>query len=308
MKTIEEYEVNAKDDNSFNGHVTLYSKNFKNIDESDLTSVIFHDDFDQLKKRQNAKITSLNRKKLVPIISLLLIGTITIGSLTGCQVSKKQEIAKSSYPIESQQPEDPTKNLTVTIDTYHNLWNIAALCYDNASDQQKMVVEIAKDNDIKDPNKVDIDKVVTINVPYSHLHNFGFNVNLVEPTKWEQEEHFITEAWSNFDIPDNDLVSKRNRQDVFEGTDNNPGYLISIASLKDDLDALEQEKNFYGNQNLSNVNSSIDDKKSQIDALYKEAITLTENTTGKKYGNDYQMAATYVIVNNSSSIVKTLNN
>lgn len=292
MRQIEEFTVP-------NGKGTAYIKNIKSIPSVDLRIA---EPRKNIKETQSKDKITFYSPKLIKIASLIIAGTITITSLSGCNMVSKEQI-KEPINTETVAIESviPTKRISYKLGFGENLWYVAAKCYDSASDQANMIDKIVRDNNIANKNYIPENTQIYIDVPYDHLSNFGYTVSCVEPSAWEQEEHFITEAWSNTQAASNNNMYERDRQMVFEGTENNPGYLISIASLKDKLDELTEELKFFNGENKE-TEQNITEITSEINHLYQLALELTEQNTYKKYGMDYVLPATYMITGEPTNV------
>lgn len=175
MKLSEKYKVNGTLDNKeVNGEVTIYPNNMNKVPKKSIIAG-FRTSLKELQKKFGT-ISIYNKDKTVRAISLVLAGTITLGSLTGCSLGKK-DVTKDSDPIASTTIEEPikeeTKKISYTVELGDSLWSIAKKYCDTDGEIVNEIANIRKLNNLKEKSILKENMILTLEVPVSKLINFG---------------------------------------------------------------------------------------------------------------------------------------
>ncbi|MDD4706403.1 MAG: LysM peptidoglycan-binding domain-containing protein [Bacilli bacterium] len=250
MKMIEEFNVSGKFGNDpIKGKVTTYTNNIKKAAQNGVkTSII--SSWQNIKDKINPKI--YNKELIKKVGAALIIGTITMTSLTGCQISPDAKTA-----VVTQE----TVRVEYTVKPGESFWKVAAH-YSN--DVQNEINRICELNNMRVEDNLPIGKVLKLDVPITSK----YFANEIEQIEWNAKDYFVYQA---FDIPESEVHPDNNHFWVVK--EEVSKMLVQAKIAQDSLAELE----------AFNIQDQIDDKKNSIDNIYDEAIRITENTTGKKF-------------------------
>lgn len=178
MKLSEKYKVNGTLDNKeVNGEITVYPNNMNKVPKKSIIAG-FRTSLKELQKKFGT-ISIYNKDKTVRAISLILAGTITLGSLTGCSFGKK-DVSKDSDPIASTTIEETikeeTKRISYTVELGDSLWSIAKKYCDTDGEIANEIVNIRKLNNLKEKSILKENMILSLDVPVSKLINFGIEL------------------------------------------------------------------------------------------------------------------------------------
>lgn len=264
MKAIEEFNVSGKfGDEAINGKVTSYSQNMKNaLNKGIKTSIISS----WINFKDKINVTIFNKHLIKKVGIALIAGTLTIGSLTGCQIKPEaQSINLEDYkPIEIYQ----TIRIEYTVKVGDSLWEIAEKYSD---DVQNEIYRICILNNIKAEDTLHIGTVLNLDIPSNKTDSFKSEVNQV---LWNVKDHFITTTF-------NDLESSIGEE--YTGFHSIEDMIIEIQrealSTRETLIEMKALKESYNDE-------EIETKENDINKLYDQMIQKLEELTNKKYNED----------------------
>lgn len=183
MKLSEKYKVNGNVENqNVNGKVTVYPNNINKVSKKAVIAG-FRTSLKEL-KRKFGTISIYDKQKTVKAASLILAGTITLTSLTGCTFGKKEEIKDTTTTETVMAVKEETQRITYTVEFGDSLWSIASKYCDTNSQIVSEIKNICKLNNIKEKSILAADTTLKLDVPLSKLINFGIVSN---PEKEETE-------------------------------------------------------------------------------------------------------------------------
>lgn len=309
-KDVEEFEVADSRTERKKGKATVY---LYRINKVRLGTKL--DDFlKKPKKHGKVRVFSSKAKTiLATAIPLILVGTIVISSHSDFKMTDKDK----TYDVDRNinQEELIGKNTTNTIKVKYtveygdSLWSIAAkYCSDNYTIAQE-INKICKDNHIDQKAILREGKELTLNVPEDKAFIFGdeykvksnnpYGSEYVEDSMvldWESYEYFIYQTWENTPhAPENLLFDVQKKEIMEEG-------LIKIAEEKYKLEEMINNKLLdiaamelkYENTGVDAKSEAIKEyeaevakKVSKINSMYLDAVSKTEDETGKVYGEDF---------------------
>lgn len=257
MKMIEEFSVSGKYGNDpIKGKVTTYTNNLKKATKKGVkTSII--SSWKNIKGRNNTTI--YNKELLKKIGAALIIGTVTMTSLTGCQISpssKTEIVAQETIRVE------------YTVKPGDSLWRIATL-YSN--DAQNEIYRISELNNMKDEDILIDGQIIKIDVPITstyfadEIKNIKQNSEVIE---WDAKEYYIYKA---FDVPESEIHP------------DNKNYWVVKDEVFDMLAQAKIAREGLAELEIYNFQDQIAEKKVSINNSYNEAVRITENITGKVF-------------------------
>ena len=177
MKQTKKYNVNGNVENqNVNGKVTVYPNNINKVSKKAVIAG-FRTSLKEL-KRKFGTISIYDKQKTVKAASLILAGTITLTSLTGCTFGKKEEIKDATTTETVMAVKEETQRITYTVEFGDSLWSIASKYCDTNSE---IVKELTNDYDIeiiKLNNMSTIDGGVT-NTNENYLTIMNSNIELL---------------------------------------------------------------------------------------------------------------------------------
>ena len=183
MKLSEKYKVNGNVENqNVNGKVTVYPNNINKVSKKAVIAG-FRTSLKEL-KRKFGTISIYDKQKTVKAASLILAGTITLTSLTGCTFGKKEEIKDTTTSETVMAVKEETQRIIYTVEFGDSLWSIASKYCDTNSQIVSEIKNICKLNNIKEKSILAADTTLKLDVPLSKLINFGIVSN---PEKEETE-------------------------------------------------------------------------------------------------------------------------
>ena len=183
MKLSEKYKVNGNVENqNVNGKVTVYPNNINKVSKKAVIAG-FRTSLKEL-KRKFGTISIYDKQKTVKAASLILAGTITLTSLTGCTFGKKEEIKDTTTTETVMAVKEETQRIIYTVEFGDSLWSIASKYCDTNSEIVSEIKNICKLNNIKEKSILAADTTLKLDVPLSKLINFCIVSN---PEKEETE-------------------------------------------------------------------------------------------------------------------------
>ena len=183
MKLSEKYKVNGNVENqNVNGKVTVYPNNINKVSKKAVIAG-FRTSLKEL-KRKFGTISIYDKQKTVKAASLILAGTITLTSLTGCTFGKKEEIKDTTTTETVMAVKEETQRIIYTVEFGDSLWSIASKYCDTNSQIVSEIKNICKLNNIKEKSILAANTTLKLDVPLSKLINFGIVSN---PEKEETE-------------------------------------------------------------------------------------------------------------------------
>ena len=130
--TDEKYKVNGNVENqNVNGKVTVYPNNINKVSKKAVIAG-FRTSLKEL-KRKFGTISIYDKQKTVKAASLILAGTITLTSLTGCTFGKKEEIKDTTTTETVMAVKEETQRIIYTVEFGDSLWSIASKYCDTNS-------------------------------------------------------------------------------------------------------------------------------------------------------------------------------
>ena len=174
MKISEKYKVNGNVNNQqVSGEVTIYPNNFTNIPKKSIIAG-FRTSLKEL-KRKFGTISLYDKERTKKAASLILAGTITLTSLTGCTFCKKT-VAEIPTPSDTETVvavKEETKRISYTVELGDSLWSIARKYCDSDGEIVNEIKNICKLNNLKENSILSADTILKLDVPESKLINFG---------------------------------------------------------------------------------------------------------------------------------------
>lgn len=174
MKISEKYKVNGNVNNQqVSGEVTIYPNNFTNVPKKSIIAG-FRTSLKEL-KRKFGTISLYDKEKTKKAASLILAGTITLTSLTGCTFCKKT-VAEIPTPSDTETVvavKEETKRISYTVELGDSLWSIARKYCDSDGEIVNEIKNICKLNNLKENSILPADTILKLDVPESKLINFG---------------------------------------------------------------------------------------------------------------------------------------
>lgn len=174
MKISEKYKVNGNVNNQqVSGEVTIYPNNFTNVPKKSIIAG-FRTSLKEL-KRKFGTISLYDKERTKKAASLILAGTITITSLTGCTFCKKT-VAEIPTPSDTETVvavKEETKRISYTVELGDSLWSIARKYCDSDGEIVNEIKNICKLNNLKENSILPADTILKLDVPESKLINFG---------------------------------------------------------------------------------------------------------------------------------------
>ena len=174
MKISEKYKVNGNVNNQqVSGEVTIYPNNFTNVPKKSIIAG-FRTSLKEL-KRKFGTISLYDKEKTKKAASLILAGTITLTSLTGCTFCKKT-VAEIPTPSDTEPVvavKEETKRISYTVELGDSLWSIARKYCDSDGEIVNEIKNICKLNNLKENSILPADTILKLDVPESKLINFG---------------------------------------------------------------------------------------------------------------------------------------
>lgn len=174
MKISEKYKVNGNVNNQqVSGEVTIYPNNFTNVPKKSIIAG-FRTSLKEL-KRKFGTISLYDKEKTKKAASLILAGTITLTSLTGCTFCKKT-VAEIPTPSDTETVvavKEETKRISYTVELGDSLWSIARKYCDSDGEIVNEIKNICKLNNLKENSILTADTILKLDVPESKLINFG---------------------------------------------------------------------------------------------------------------------------------------
>lgn len=174
MKISEKYKVNGNVNNQqVSGEVTIYPNNFTNVPKKSIIAG-FRTSLKEL-KRKFGTISLYDKEKTKKAASLILAGTITLTSLTGCTFCKKT-VAEIPTPSDTETVvavKEETKRISYTVELGDSLWSIARKYCDSDGEIVNEIKNICKLNNLKENSILSADTILKLDVPESKLINFG---------------------------------------------------------------------------------------------------------------------------------------
>lgn len=171
MKLSEKYKVNGNVENTtVNGEITLYPNNLTKVPKKAVVAG-FRTSLKEL-KRKFGTISIYDKQKTAKAASLILAGTITLTSLTGCCF---RTIATIPDPPKEEIVTEAEEKTTInyTVEFGDSLWSIAKKYCDSDSEVVNEIKKICKLNNIKENSVLVTDTILKLEVPESKLSNFG---------------------------------------------------------------------------------------------------------------------------------------
>lgn len=262
MKAIEEFNVSGKfGAETINGKVTSYSQNMKNAYNKGIkTSIV-----SSWENFKNKITTVIYNKHLIKKVGIALVaGTLTIGSLTGCQVAPEAK----SINLEDYKPAFEVTypvRIEYTVKVGDSLWEIAEKYSD---DVQNEIYRICILNNIKAEDTLHVGVVLNLEIPNNKTNAFPSEVNEV---MWNVKDNFISTTF-------NDLESAIGEE------------YTGFQSMKDIVienqrDALKARETLTEMKALKDMypDTDIEDKENEINNIYDLIIQKTEELTNKNY-------------------------
>ena len=143
MKLSEKYKVNGNVENqNVNGKVTVYPNNINKVSKKAVIAG-FRTSLKEL-KRKFGTISIYDKQKTVKAASLILAGTITLTSLTGCTFGKKEEIKDTTTTETVMAVKEETQRIIYTVEFGDSLWSIASKYCDTNSEIVSEIKNICK--------------------------------------------------------------------------------------------------------------------------------------------------------------------
>lgn len=174
MKISEKYKVNGNVNNQqVSGEVTIYPNNFTNVPKKSIIAG-FRTSLKEL-KRKFGTISLYDKERTKKAASLILAGTITLTSLTGCTFCKKT-VAEIPTPSDTETVvavKEETKRISYTVELGDSLWSIARKYCDSDGEIVNEIKNICKLNNLKENSILPADTILKLDVPESKLINFG---------------------------------------------------------------------------------------------------------------------------------------
>ncbi len=174
MKISEKYKVNGNVNNQqVSGEVTIYPNNFTNVPKKSIIAG-FRTSLKEL-KRKFGTISLYDKERTKKAASLILAGTITLTSLTGCTFCKKN-VAEIPTPSDTETVvavKEETKRISYTVELGDSLWSIARKYCDSDGEIVNEIKNICKLNNLKENSILSADTILKLDVPESKLINFG---------------------------------------------------------------------------------------------------------------------------------------
>ena len=174
MKISEKYKVNGNVNNQqVSGEVTIYPNNFTNVPKKSIIAG-FRTSLKEL-KRKFGTISLYDKERTKKAASLILAGTITLTSLTGCIFCKKN-VAEIPTPSDTETVvavKEETKRISYTVELGDSLWSIARKYCDSDGEIVNEIKNICKLNNLKENSILSADTILKLDVPESKLINFG---------------------------------------------------------------------------------------------------------------------------------------
>lgn len=174
MKISEKYKVNGNVNNQqVSGEVTIYPNNFTNVPKKSIIAG-FRTSLKEL-KRKFGTISLYDKERTKKAASLILAGTITLTSLTGCTFCKKT-VAEIPTPSDTETVvavKEETKRISYTVELGDSLWSIARKYCDSDGEIVNEIKNICKLNNLKENSVLPADTILKLDVPESKLINFG---------------------------------------------------------------------------------------------------------------------------------------
>lgn len=174
MKISEKYKVNGNVNNQqVSGEVTIYPNNFTNVPKKSIIAG-FRTSLKEL-KRKFGTISLYDKERTKKAASLILAGTITLTSLTGCTFCKKT-VAEIPIPSDTETVvavKEETKRISYTVELGDSLWSIARKYCDSDGEIVNEIKNICKLNNLKENSILPADTILKLDVPESKLINFG---------------------------------------------------------------------------------------------------------------------------------------
>lgn len=174
MKISEKYKVNGNVNNQqVSGEVTIYPNNFTNVPKKSIIAG-FRTSLKEL-KRKFGTISLYDKERTKKAASLILAGTITLTSLTGCTFCKKT-VAEIPTPSDTETVvavKEETKRISYTVELGDSLWSIARKYCDSDGEIVNEIKNICKLNNLKENSILSADTILKLDVPESKLINFG---------------------------------------------------------------------------------------------------------------------------------------
>lgn len=172
MKLSEKYKVNGNVENKpVNGEITLYPNNLTKIPKKAIIAG-FRTSLKELKLKFGT-ISIYDKQKTVKAASLILAGTITLTSLTGCTFGKREEVKDTPTTETVTTVKEETQRITYTVEFGDSLWSIASKYCDTDGQIVSEIKNICKLNNIKEKSILTADTTLKLDVPISKLVNFG---------------------------------------------------------------------------------------------------------------------------------------
>lgn len=174
MKISEKYKVNGNVNNQqVSGEVTIYPNNFTNVPKKSIIAG-FRTSLKEL-KRKFGTISLYDKERTKKAASLILAGTITLTSLTGCTFCKKT-VAEIPTPSDTETVvavKEETKRISYSVELGDSLWSIARKYCDSDGEIVNEIKNICKLNNLKENSILSADTILKLDVPESKLINFG---------------------------------------------------------------------------------------------------------------------------------------
>ncbi|MDD2409531.1 MAG: LysM domain-containing protein [Bacilli bacterium] len=252
MKMIEEFKVSGEFGNDpIKGKVTTYTNNIKKAAQKGVkTSII--SSWKNIKERINTTI--YNKELLKKVGTALIVGTITMTSLTGCQINPNASIIE-------QEEKSYLITIDYTVKPGDNLWNIAG---SYSKDIQKEINKICILNNIEIEGPLVEGTILKLEVP-NNTNAFNDEIKNIE---WDATDYFLTKS---FIIPESE-IHPENLQ--FDTNKNQVALLIAQTHIKrESLAQMKTYKDQFSPEQLK-------DKIYEIDENYDKGIAIVENTTG----------------------------
>lgn len=172
MKISEKYKVNGNVNNQqVSGEVTIYPNNFTNVPKKSIIAG-FRTSLKEL-KRKFGTISLYDKERTKKAASLILAGTITLTSLTGCTFCKKTVAPTPSDTETVVAVKEETKRISYTVELGDSLWSIARKYCDSDGEIVNEIKNICKLNNLKENSILSADTILKLDVPESKLINFG---------------------------------------------------------------------------------------------------------------------------------------
>lgn len=172
MKLSEEYKVSGNvGETNVNGKVNVYPGNFGEVSRKAVVTG-FRTSLKEL-KRKFGTINIYDKKKTIKAASLILAGTITLTSMTGCSLGKKADVIDTDQTQAETIIEEETRRIEYTVEFGDSLWAIAKKYCDTDGEIVSEIKKICKINGLKENSILNANTIIKLDVPVSKLINFG---------------------------------------------------------------------------------------------------------------------------------------